>query len=80
MDDKKFTPGQQINYKQWYETFVNEYEDFKKWLTNRNFNSWLRSYFEFKKIEIDNVSSNGQRYYEIKSDNPNTKKDENLPF
>jgi hypothetical protein len=80
MDDKKFTPGQQINYKQWFETFVSEYEDFKKWLTNRNFNSWIRAYFEFKKIEIDNVSSNGQRYYEIKSDIPNTKKDEDLPF
>jgi hypothetical protein len=68
MDDKKFTNGERIFYKDWFDSFVVEYEDFKKWLTNRTFNNWLKAYFEFRGFGIENGATNGKRYYEIKSD------------
>jgi hypothetical protein len=69
MEDKEFTNEQRIDYKQWHSTFITEYEDFKKWLTQRQFNVWLKSYFEFKEIGFESITYNGMRYYRIISEN-----------
>ncbi len=57
--------GERVDYKELYQLFLNEYEDFNKWLTQRIFNKWLSNYYEFRGVNYDNVSSNGKRYYEI---------------
>jgi hypothetical protein len=82
MNDKKFIQGERIYYKEYYEKFVNEYEDFKKWLNQRLFNQWLKSFFDFKNIKMIANSSNGVRFYELDLGENKFKisKDEDLPF
>lgn len=82
MIDKEFFQGERVYYKEYYEKFVSEYEDFKKWLNQRVFNQWLKAFFDFKKITMTTQTSNGVRFYELTIGNVQTKKkeDEILPF
>jgi hypothetical protein len=57
--------GERVNYKEKYNDFLNEYEDFRKWLTQRIFNKWLGSYYDYKGVEWESKTSNGIRFYEI---------------
>ena len=66
MNEQEFQNNQRINYKEWFSKFKGQYEDFERWLTQRTFNEWLRSYFDYKKIEYNSISSNGMRMYELK--------------
>lgn len=68
MDEKTFKNNQRIDYKSWYADFTNEYEDFKKWLAQRTFNTWLKAYFDFKNIDMKSIVSNGIRMYEINNE------------
>ena len=74
--------GERVDYKELYQLFLNEYEDFNKWLTQRIFNKWLSNYYEFRGVNYDNVSSNGKRYYEIVSGGRegDEEQEEDLPF
>ena len=45
-----------------YEAFKMEYEDFTKYLTQRTFTKWLRTYAKYKDIEAEEGVSNGQRW------------------
>ena len=45
-----------------YEAFKMEYEDFAKYLTQRTFTKWLRTYAKYKNIEAEEGVSNGQRW------------------
>lgn len=61
---------------QYYEQFKNEYEDFKKWLTGRNFTLWVQKYCSFMGWEYKQGSSNGMRWFEIVNENAEAKEDE----
>jgi uncharacterized protein (DUF433 family) len=76
MDEKNFEDKQRIDYKLWIQHFMNENEDFKKWLTERKFNQWIKSYIEFKGMEVKSIVVNGKRMYEVINPNKNT--EENL--
>lgn len=79
MNEKTFNNNQRIDYKQWLDQFKNEFEDFQKWLNQRTFNNWLKAYFEFKNIEVESISSNGLRMYELKiKDEEQNNQDEDL--
>ena len=65
MDSKKYYMGQRINYKTEKEEFIASYEDFAKWLQQRMFNKWIKSYLDFKGYESKSIVSNGIRMYEI---------------
>jgi hypothetical protein len=65
MGDKTFKNNQRIDYKAWMSEFTSEHEDFKKWLTQRTFNQWLKLYFDFKSISFESGATNGVRYYEL---------------
>jgi hypothetical protein len=49
--------------------FTSDHEDFKKWLTQRTFNQWLKSYFDYIDIEMKSIVSNGIRFYELINEN-----------
>lgn len=66
MKEKIFVDGDRIYYKDYHESFLTDYEDFRKWLKQRTFNQWLKFYFDYKGIEFTNESSNGNRFYELK--------------
>jgi len=53
----------------YYINFTNEYQDFKKWLTNKKFNIWVQKYCNFIGAEYLNGNSNGFRWFTIKTDN-----------
>lgn len=71
MDEKKFKHEQRIDYKIWFQQFMNENEDFKRWLTERKFNQWIKSYLNFKDMDVKSIVVNGKRMYEVI--NPNQK-------
>lgn len=52
----------------YYINFTNEYQDFKKWLTNKKFNIWVQKYCNFIGAEYLNGNSNGFRWFTIKTD------------
>jgi hypothetical protein len=61
----------------YFANFTNEYQDFKKWLTNKKFNIWVQKYANFIGAEYNEGNSNGFRWFMIKTDiNLNTESDE----
>jgi hypothetical protein len=52
----------------YYINFTNEYQDFKKWLTNKKFNIWVQKYCNFIGAEYLSGNSNGFRWFTIKTD------------
>jgi hypothetical protein len=75
MGDKVFYQTQRIFYKDWFEEFLKEYPDFKKFGTQRMFNTWLRKYFGFKKWTVTEKAANGKRFYELTGDDLQVKPD-----
>lgn len=65
MGDREFGKSHRIEYKSFMNQFTTDHEDFKKWLTQRAFNNWLKLYFEHFEIDMRSIVSNGVRMYEI---------------
>jgi hypothetical protein len=59
-----------------FSEFIENYQDFKKWLTRKRFNIWVKKYATFKGIEYSDGNSNGSRWFMIGEQ----KKDEVIPF
>jgi hypothetical protein len=57
-NDKKF----------YFDKFIEEYPDFKKWLTRKKFNIWVQKFCSFMAYEYLSDNSNGLQWFEIKSD------------
>lgn len=60
-----------------FNQFVEEYADFKKWLTQKRFSQWIKKYCENKGLELRTGNSNGLRWIEIVNVNAPT---EDTPF
>ena len=54
--------------KVYFDKFIEEYPDFKKWLTRKKFNIWVQKFCSFMKYEYLSDNSNGLQWFEIKSD------------
>ena len=64
-----------------FESFINEYNDYKKWLTNKRFKKWLESYADYYGYTYSDGSSNGVRWFEIATDEmPDNDLIDNDPF
>lgn len=62
-----------------FNTFIEDYVDFKRWLTRKKFNIWVQKYCSFINAEYKEGSSQGMRWYMI--NNNNKKEDYNgVPF
>ena len=61
-----------------FNIFVDEYQDFKKWLQVKTFVKWIEKYCKYKGFEYLEGNSNGQRWFEIKTED-NENEDE-TPF
>jgi len=64
---------------QYFELFINEYQDYKKWLTRKKFNIWIQKYTKFMNLDFIQGNSNGSRWFEIK-DNSEQIEDNDVPF
>lgn len=48
-----------------FENFINEYPDYKKWLSQKKFKKWLEQYAEYKEMEYVEGNSIHGRWFEI---------------
>jgi hypothetical protein len=54
--------GERIYQSNKYEEFVDEYSDFKKWLTKKRFKQWIESYATYLKKDVQNGKEVSQRF------------------
>jgi hypothetical protein len=62
--------------KVYFDKFLDEYPDFKKWLTRKKFNIWVQKFCSFMKYEYLSDNSNGLQWFEIKTDDSQDVEDE----
>jgi len=67
---------------QYFEAFVNEYPDFKKWLSRKMFNAWLQEFSNYKGWHFDQGNTNGSRWFRIENSDKKSESEimEDLPF
>jgi hypothetical protein len=57
----------------YFNKFTDDYQDFKKYLTQKKFNIWIQKYCNFKSFEYTEGNTNGERWFmignEIEDDN-----------
>lgn len=51
-----------------FEAFINDYIDFKRFLTRKRFNIWVQKYAIFKNYEYQDGNTNGTRWFVLNSD------------
>jgi hypothetical protein len=51
----------------YFTNFTNDYQDYKKWLTNKKFNIWIQKYCNFIGAEYLEGNTNGMRWFTIKT-------------
>lgn len=51
----------------YFNNFTTEYQDYKKWLTNKKFNIWIQKYCNFIGAEYLEGNTNGMRWFTIKT-------------
>lgn len=49
----------------YFNKFIDEYQDFKRYLTQKKFNIWIQKYCNFKSLEYSEGVSNGERWFMI---------------
>src|SRR5690606_7860849 len=54
-----------LNKTEYYTKFMNEYQDFKKWLSQKRFTQWLESYAKFYDVKILQGRTHSMRYVEF---------------
>lgn len=59
--------NERLDKKIYFDKFVEEYQDFKKWLTRKKFNIWVQKYCNFMKYEYLSGNSNGLQWFMIKT-------------
>ena len=66
-----------------YENFLQENKDYRNWLKQKKFTTWIQRYCSFYNKTYKEGNTNGQRWFEINSDNYSNIKDEDeceFPF
>lgn len=51
------------NKSEMFDAFVSEYQDYKRWLSRKAFNIWLKKYASFIDVEYRDGNSNGVRWF-----------------
>jgi hypothetical protein len=49
----------------YFNNFIDEYQDFKKWLTRKKFNIWIQKYCTFADFDYNDGNSNGMKWFSI---------------
>jgi len=53
--------------KVYFDKFIDEYPDFKKWLTRKKFNIWIQKFCSFMKYEYLSDNTNGFQWFEVRT-------------
>ena len=68
----EITEGSRINKNLVFDKFIDENKDFKQWLKQKRFTSWIQRYCEFYNKEYTEGNTNGTRWFQIDSTTPST--------
>jgi hypothetical protein len=77
-DPDNFKRNERHNKTQYYQIFIDEYQDFKKWLQSKTFNKWVDKYCTYKGYEYKEGNTQGNRWFEIVNDFQES--EEPIPF
>ena len=66
--------------KEYYNRFLEEYPDFKKWLNQRTFTLWIQKYASFNGWEYKKGNSNGMQWFEIVNESAPIVEDDGFAF
>lgn len=64
-DDELFTFGFRTNKVTSFNAFCEEYADFKRWLTQKRYTTWCKTYAKYKGYVYNEGKSNNDRWFEI---------------
>lgn len=64
-ESDNFPRNKRNNKQEFFDIFINEYPDFKRWLTRRIFAIWVEKYANYMNFDFKQGSSNGVRWYQI---------------
>ena len=77
-ESDNFPRNEYNNKQQKYIEFVEDYQDFKKWLSRKRFAIWVQKYANFKGLTYNQGVSQGGRWFELQDDNKT--EDNEIPF
>jgi hypothetical protein len=80
IDDESIEVNKRYDKKPNYDEFTDEYQDLKKWLTRKRYNSWLRLLAKYKGLDYQDGQSNGQRWFMLYSESEPQPESEEMPF
>jgi hypothetical protein len=72
--------NKRMNKKELFESFIEEYNDLKRWLTQKRFSMWLDQLAVYKGIKILKGKTNGQRWVELVDESLPDDEDDIVPF
>lgn len=78
-DADNFKRNERHNKTEYYQRFIDEYQDFKKWLQSKTFNKWVEKYCSYKGYEFKEGNTQGNRWFEIAT-NTEQESEDPIPF
>ncbi len=79
-DPEVVLQNERLDKKIIFDKFVEEYPDFKKWLTRKKFNLWVQKYCSFMGFEYISDTSNGMQWFIIKNGVVKEEEDNDIMF
>lgn len=67
-DFENFPLNKRNDKRTYFENFIEEYQDFKKWLQRKRFIIWVQKYASFIDAEYKQGNTNGLRWFAIETD------------
>lgn len=64
--------NERIDKSEYFYKFINDYQDFKKWLTQKRFSQWLEQYGKFMELDMNIGRTGSVRFIEYTKGNPPT--------
>ena len=74
-DMENLPRNKRLGKTEYHNKFVEEYQDFKRFLQVKTFTKWSEKYCKFKGIEYDEGNTNGERWFMIVDNNLNIEDD-----
>jgi len=79
-DTDNLPMGIRLDKNEYFVKFINEYQDFKKWLSQKKFTQWLEQFGKYYNIEFEHGRTHNMRFIEFKTEKNDKKEDSEFPF
>lgn len=72
--------GVRLDKNEYFIKFINEYQDFKKWLSQKKFTQWLEQFGKYYNIDFEHGRTHNMRFIEFKTENNDKQKETDTEF